>query len=449
MYLTGKGKDIGRAVAVLIATLLWIPVGMLSAQADTTSAEADRIEQLERTVELLRQEVQALKMQQETLPPATSEGPLTEAELAILKDAAAKLEKPGAQRLLAADSWLQKFELGGYGEMHANFNQGSGKDEFDLHRLVLYVGYEFSDWIRLHSEFELEHAFVSDGTGGELVVEQAYVDFLLFPPLNLRAGRILTPLGIINKWHEPTTFNGVERPAFAKYILPSTWASDGIGIFGDLTDQLSYELYVVNGLDGSGFDAESGIRGGRMHERPGLNEPAVTGRVDYRPIDPLRVGVSGYFGGLNNGNKGQNPGVDGSIRILSADFDLTLHGFDFRGAIAHNKISDDSGLPAGVAEEMFGWYLEGAYHFWPEAFKTGKLANSDAIVFVRYDSYDTQYRMPDGVAPDERYDRSDLTVGLSFKPIPNFVVKADYQFREHEADGEPGDLLNLGAGWEF
>ena len=49
-----------------------------------------------------------------------------------------------------------------------------------------------------------------------MLIEQAAVDFLLSEPFNIRVGRVLTPLGIINKWHEPPSFNGVERPSFSK-----------------------------------------------------------------------------------------------------------------------------------------------------------------------------------------------------------------------------------------
>ena len=42
------------------------------------------------------------------------------------------------------------------------------------------LGYDFNDWIKFHSETEVEHAFVSnESKDGELSVEQAYVDFLL------------------------------------------------------------------------------------------------------------------------------------------------------------------------------------------------------------------------------------------------------------------------------
>ncbi len=118
-------------------------------------------------------------------------------------------------------SSADKFTFGGYGEIHANFGEGKAPDQIDIHRLVAYVGYEFADWIRFHSETEIEHGFVSSGSGGEISIEQAYLDFLLSDRLNVRFGRFLTPIGIINRKHEPPTFNGVERPAFDTFVLPT------------------------------------------------------------------------------------------------------------------------------------------------------------------------------------------------------------------------------------
>lgn len=354
------------------------------------------------------------------------------------------------------ESTLGKLKFGGYGEVHANFTEGTEKDKADFHRLVLYLGYDFADWITFHSETELEHAFVSDDDG-EISIEQAYIDFLLTGDFNIRAGRILTPLGIINKKHEPPTFNGVERPSFAVNIIPTTWSSDGVGIFGSLNPSLTYEAYVVGGLDGSKFNVSSGIRKGRIKERPSLNEPAVTGRLDYYPFwatqsdsdQSLRLGASGYFGGLDNGDEGTNPGIDGEIGITSADFEYSIQKLDFRGVIAHINIDGAKQIGNNVAEEIFGWYLEGAYHYWPEEWKVGKLAKSDATVFLRYEDYDTQHEMPSGVSRNSAGDRTEWTFGTNFYLTPNLVVKADYQIRDDESKSGLDDLLNLGIGWAF
>jgi len=203
------------------------------------------------------------------------------------------------------------------------------------------------------------------------------------------------------------------------------------------------------------FTAKGGIRGGRIKERPSLNDPAVTGRLDWRPFlgsqtpHELRVGVSGCFGGLSNGNGGKDPGIDGDISICSADFEYSIRDFDLRGAVARIEIDGAGEIGGGTAEEILGWYLEGGYHFWPERWKQGKLADSDAVVFLCFDDFDTQHRMPPGVARDPVGDRSEWTVGPSFYLTPNFVVKTDYQVRDDATGKDLDDLFNFGIGWTF
>jgi len=439
------------SVVVTIWVLGFMLCGAVAGE-ERNAVPEERVEQLERTVEQLDEKVRSLEAElghreteqgrEETSSTAWG------SEDQTLSDAADEQQT----------EWFERFRLGGYGELHANFGEGSDPDQIDLHRLVAYVGYDFADWIKFNSEIEIEHAFVADSddgdVGGELSIEQAYFDFLLSPPLNVRIGRVLTPIGIVNQDHEPTLFNGVERPSFSKYLIPTTWSSDGIGIFGDLTGSTNYQLYVVGGLDGSEFNATNGIRGGRIKERPSLQEPAVTGRLDFYPFSgggkhDLRFGLSGYFGGLDNANKGATPGIDGDIQIYSADFQYSISRFDFRGVVADTRIDGAEEIGNGTAEEIFGWYLEVGYHFLPDTWKQGKLAKSDAVVFVRYDDYDTQYKMPSGVAADPAGSRTEWTAGLTFYPTSQVVLKADYQIRDDDSDEDLGDRFNLGLGWAF
>ncbi|MDP8242548.1 MAG: porin [Candidatus Hinthialibacter antarcticus] len=354
------------------------------------------------------------------------------------------------------EDWYDQFTFGGYGEMHANFSEG-GPDVFDIHRLVFYLGYEFSDWIQLHSETEIEHAYVSSGSGGEVAIEQLYFDFLLSDYVNIRAGRILSPMGIINRKHEPPSFYGVERPSFAKYILPTTWSSDGLGIFGSIATPLKYEAYVVNGLDGSKFSATNGIRGGRIKERSSFNDVAFTGRLDYYPFaeadvgykQSLRLGASTYIGGTDNGNNGNDPGIDGDIQVYSADFEYSILDFDIRGVMAFENIDGAFEIGNGTASEIFGWYLEVGYHFMLDSWKEGMLKNSDAVGFVRFDDFDTQNDMPFGVAENPKGDRQEWTFGVNFYPTPSLVLKADYQIRDDASTSNLDNLFNLGIGWQF
>jgi phosphate-selective porin len=355
-----------------------------------------------------------------------------------------------------ASSALSKFSFGGYGEIHANITEGDdadgdSNDQIDIHRFVTYIGYDFADWLKFTSEIEIEHALVSSSDSGELEIEQAYLDFLLNDYVNVRVGRTLVPVGYLNQHHEPTNFNGVERPNFYKAIVPTTWWGDGVGLFGSLGD-LSYQVSVLGGLDGSEISS-SGIRDSRLKERPSLNDPAYALRLDYTPLASrdltLRLGTSLYHTGLNNGNKGTDPDLTGDLTIYEADFNLNVKAFDLSGAVAWEEIDGSENLSAGVAEEIFGYYLEAGYHFFPSSWRTGKLAKADAVFFVRYDDYDTQDKMSSGVVGEPTKDRNDWTMGLSFNPVENVVVKADYQILESEGDTDPANTINLGVGWQF
>ncbi|HEY0789135.1 MAG TPA: hypothetical protein VGE86_10855, partial [Thermoanaerobaculia bacterium] len=159
--------------------------------------------------------------------------------------------------------------LGGYGEMlYENYasdrddNVASGKtDQIDFLRAILYAGYKFNDRVVFNSEIEFEHATTGDGVG-EVSVEFAYLDFLVNPAFNVRAGMVLLPIGLVNELHEPTAFLGARRPNVEQAIIPSTWRENGAGIFGEV-GTLSYRAYVTNGLDSREFTA-SGIRSGRQ-----------------------------------------------------------------------------------------------------------------------------------------------------------------------------------------
>jgi hypothetical protein len=120
-----------------------------------------------------------------------------------------------ADNLLLNDNRLV---IGGYGEVHYNqpldgkvFNNGN----LDVHRIVMLLGYNFSDKTQFVSELEFEHV-------KEVYVEQAFLQHKINSALNFRGGLMLVPMGITNEYHEPTTFNGVERPLIDQYIVPTT-----------------------------------------------------------------------------------------------------------------------------------------------------------------------------------------------------------------------------------
>ncbi|MBK7874734.1 MAG: hypothetical protein IPJ77_03120 [Planctomycetes bacterium] len=192
----------------------------------------------------------------------------------------------------------------------------------------------------------------------------------------------------------------------------------------------------------------NGIRGGRQEERPGISEMALSGRVDWRAVQAddaaLRFGLSGFAGGLDNGNQGTNPGVDGDLWIACLDVRATTGPFDFRGAYAYENVQGASDLGAGVASAIDGFYVESAWH----VLRPGAGRERDVALFARYDAVDTQKELPSGTARDPRGEREEWTLGVTWLPISSVVIKADYQLRDDDAAGLP-ERFNLGLGWSF
>jgi len=203
---------------------------------------------------------------------------------------------PAASKVYQVDQGLS---IGGYGEVNfQTFVDDKGPDDknnADMERLVLYVGYKFTDSIIFNSEIEFEHS--STAKGGSVSVELATLDFLLDPMLNVRAGMVLLPMGFINQIHEPPFFFGNNRPEVERAIIPSTWREIGVGLFGEIVPDLSYTMYAVSGLKGSNFSSD-GIRGGRQKGSKAINEDmAFVGRLDYVPaaLPGVTCGTSAYL----------------------------------------------------------------------------------------------------------------------------------------------------------
>ncbi|MDH5567723.1 MAG: inverse autotransporter beta domain-containing protein, partial [Myxococcales bacterium] len=100
---------------------------------------------------------------------------------------------------------------------------------------------------------------------------------------------------------------------------------------------------------------------------------------------------------------------------------------------------------AGIAEEMLGAYAEIAYDVWQWLAPDSEMTLEP---FYRYEWVDTQQTAASGYVRDETQRNHSHTVGVSYKPIPNVVLKADYRNVKAQ-QGSPADEINLGIGLVF
>jgi len=411
-------------------------------QNSETKVAASNVKNLERKTDILSQEVEKLRT-----------------NLAIpdeIKYKSAYGLGPAASKVYQVGKGLS---LGGYGE--ANYqaivgDKGKAKDNADFERLVLYVGYKFTDWILFNSEIEFEHGTTGEGSEekGEVSVEFAALDFFVDPRVNVRAGMVLMPMGLINQIHEPPFFFGNNRPVVDRVIIPTTWREIGVGLFGAITPNWTYTGYVINGLDAEGFNS-NGIRDGRQGGSQALAENfGYVARTDYTPeaMPGVTIGGSAYLG--NSGQDleyaGQKPNV--FTQLYEGHVQWKYRGLEFRTVGAWGHINDAGILSAAkgetVGSQNYGVYTEVGYDVLPLMFRD---TPQYLAPFFRYERYNTIAKAPEGwtdnpINPTK--DQQIFQVGLQYKPIPQVVIKADY--RNFSAkEGPVPDDFNLGFGFIY
>jgi len=340
--------------------------------------------------------------------------------------------------------------ISGYMDFH--LNKPENEDPLlDFHRFVLLFNHGFSDRIRFIGELELEHALVEGlEESGELELEQAYLDFRLKPALNLRAGMLLAPVGIINERHEPPSFYGVERPFVDTFIVPTTWFDAGAGIYGTFGGSWQYRAYLMAPLDATKITADEGLAEARQKGfLSNVRNVAGTGRLEYVGYPGLTLGTS-FWRGETSFNF---PREDSSVGLIEVDGRYHRGALGLRGEFAQvfidgaDAINDllqrSSGINPNIASQMRGFYIEPSVRPLPGL-------KYDVAAFLRYENFDTQFRMPAGVLPLKQFDRSAWVVGASYYPDPDVVLKIDYSVTRNRSTLFGSlDSLNVGLGWWF
>ena len=357
-----------------------------------------------------------------------------------------------AQRLLSGN-YASAVTVGAYGEILYNQPEGDN-GELDVQRLVLLFGYRFNDKTQFVTEIEVEHV-------EEIFVEQAFINYNVANNVNLRGGLMLVPMGIINEFHEPTTFNGTERPAMDNAIIPTTWREIGIGVTGRInTVSLGYQAYVFNGFRSTEFNDEggingflggsSGLRGGRQKAiQSTIDSPTLSAKLDYYGIPGLRLGLATYMGRTQADDDVEElNGANIGIAMVGLDARYAYKRFTARGQFIHTSLTDTeayntlTGRDLGSA--MQGWYMEGAFNLLP-------ITNQQKLfAFTRFEKYDTHSNTAGALQKNDSYDRTDVTTGLTYHIAPGVVVKGDYQFRSNAMEGtDIQNRLNFGIGVWF
>ena len=378
-------------------------------------------------------------------------------------------------------SSYQKFRVGGYGEMVANFkdygtnryygnaegNPKTHRNTISIPRFVLAFDYKFTPkWI-LGAEIEFESggtgaAFELENSengeyemevekGGEVALEQFHITRLILPEINVRVGHLIVPVGLTNAHHEPINFFGTSRPEGETKIIPSTWHETGLELFGTIGRgwaTFDYQAMVVAGLNADGFDRTTWAGSGKQgfFETDNFTSPGYVARVDYRGVPGLRVGASWYccnnIGANSDKLNTYKDYGDIPLRIYTVDAQYTDRYLTFRGNCIFGNLDKSDKVTSGIKNSgnaspysRLGPVAKRAVSYGAELGLnlqgiTGCAKCPVLYPFARYEYYNPQEEVIVRQGPDLREQTSMWTAGLNWKALPGLIFKADYTTRK-------------------
>ncbi len=388
----------------------------------------------------------------------------------------AKDHTPGSSQASQTKEKTSRFQVGGYGEavMTRNFfsnnylryqNPDKYKNEshgqFDLPHVVIWLGYNFGRGWSMGTEIEFEHGGTESAIeieeeeggeyeseverGGEVALEQFWIQKSFSQAFNLRMGHIIVPVGATNAHHMPNEFFGVYRPEGENTIMPCTWHETGISLWGEI-GKWRYEVLFLPGLDSDRFNSKGWIHdgAGSPYEFKLATSYAGAFRVDNFSVPGLRLSLSGYIGNsfsntLYNRSNARWDKVHGTVMIGAFDFAYDAHNWIIRGNFDYGHLTDSEMITSfnssmssssvsakqPIASDALAAGCEAGYDFFALSKKL-KEKKQRFYLFGRYDYYDSMYKTAASVARRKWCGRQRLAIGLNYYPIKSIAVKAEY-----------------------
>ena len=409
-----------------------------------------------------------------------------------------KAQEQHAQTTGKAEQNVEKasrLQLGGYGEVVMTRNFFSDKylrytdaetykndkshGRFDLPHVVLWLGYDFGNGWTLGTEVEFEHGGTEAAIeieeeeageyeteverGGEVALEQFWINKCFSRALNLKMGHLIVPVGATNQYHMPTEFFTNYRPEGESTIMPCTWHETGISLWGELKEW-RYEVLFLAGLDADRFGRQNWIKGGAgsPYEFKIANSYAAAFRLDNFSVKGLRLSLSGYAGNSFKNTLSATDGekykdVKGTVLIGAFDFCYDALGWIVRGNFDYGHLSDselitkynmtmrkDAPSPKqAVGSDAIAVGVEAGYDLL--ALSKRRKPGRALHLFGRYEYYDSMYKT-EGTIQDYKWcGRKRVAVGLNYRPMKNLVVKGEYSLGilDEQYNNEPSVSVGI------
>lgn len=381
---------------------------------------------------------------------------------------------------------LEQMEIFGYGSMlYSNYDylqnyqqDPKNRTKVDFERFVLSPRFIFTEDVKLVSEIEFEHG--GTGTtveydtldefgefeaeiekGGEVVIEEAYLDITHQSKLNFRVGHMVIPVGLNSQRHLPNLYLSTHRNLSETSILPDTWHETGVMAYGKLSEKLNYQAMVMTGLNSEFFNSANWIQAGlqKRFEYANGDSLAVATRLDYGDLTGSHIGASLYMGNTSENRNKSQLDVDGTVSLFDLHGVYDVGNIKLRGMALLGKLSDseaitlaNKSLPSAleakrspIGSQALAWFVEAGYDIAP------KLNHGKAIIpFVKYDFVDSMHKTEGDVPELDRFERSTVTAGVNYFYTPSVVFKADYSMTSNGDDNiKDMNALTVAVGYQF
>jgi hypothetical protein len=173
-------------------------------------------------------------------------------------------------------------------------------------------------------------------------------------------------------------------------------------------------------------------------------------RADYTGTPGLLAGGSFYLGTSSTQQvAGQDSPLAVPTKVFEAHVQYDYQALDLRAMGAYSILSridqldfqKSLALDQSIGSRQGGFYLQAGY----DVLNNGREA---LIPFVRWETVDTQLEVPNGYLKSGSTLIRELIAGLNYKPIPQLVFKADYQWY-FLGDHSGVNQTNLALGYVF
>jgi len=323
-----------------------------------------------------------------------------------------------------------RISINGYSSFEFEYrfsDEGKGDPygSFDADGFDLVFNFDVTERLRFATDVAWEHGAATEDGLGNVAVEYFFPEYTVFEWLKVRAGKMLSPMGIYNEIHTAKpAFMAVKEPYStnkpgkfgAAYRYYPRWGA-GIAVVGNFQiaeATLDYQVQISNGI-------QHDVMAYNPFEDDDNTQKAITARIRATPINGLRLGISIYndmITELDDNDIRQTSRTNFFTYSTTVEYNPNKLGFELE--FIKNKTEPSSDLanphPDNFAAAEHHGFETMIYYTLKDRFTP----------YLRYEFYDYD------LASDLDDNATGISFGINTMISNNFFLKLQYNSYNHQ-----------------